>query len=501
MRTRVVEPGQEERSVGALAGCELLGVVTVGMYDNPLELYREYIQNSTDAVYSRERNRGNVTISLDTRELSCSVRDDGPGLTHTAAVRELVPVGRSQKRRGTDLGFRGVGRLAGLAFADAVTFRTRAGEEQPVTVITWRGTAVRNYLGSTKDVGHVVRQSVDVSEVSGETYPAHFFEVKLQGIHRHAAGTLLNRGLVRKYVSEVCPVPFSSDWPFHTQAASVLAEAGDVLTLEIKLDGDMEPIVRPFGGAIRLSAKRNTRYRYFERLQIPSIDRQDMAAVGWIAHTEYTGAIPQAAAVRGIRARAGNVQIGNDLIFDRLFAETRFNRWCVGEIYIRDGRIVPNGRRDYFEPGPHTRNLENHLSVAFRRLTSRIRLKSKARNRGRKLAATVDDLEATLALAVSGYLSGSVAKALVDRALANVERTREAIFEIYGRDQALDRRLDQVVSALESFQPRRGRPTLRGIPPSEVGVYRRVFGRIVEVSRSPKEAVEQIEAILALGDG
>ena len=33
----------------------------------------------------------------------------------------------------------------------------------------------------------------------------------------------------------------------------------------------------------------------------------------------------------------------------------------VGEVHVIDPRILPNGRRDYFEPGPHTRNLENQL--------------------------------------------------------------------------------------------------------------------------------------------
>jgi len=57
------------------------------------------------------------------------------------------------------------------------------------------------------------------------------------------------------------------------------------------------------------------------------------------------------------------MQIGTDRIFEHLFEEPRFNGWCVGEVHILDSRIVPNGRRDYFEPSPHLRNLENQLGA------------------------------------------------------------------------------------------------------------------------------------------
>ena len=94
--------------------------------------------------------------------------------------------------------------------------------------------------------------------------------------------------------------------------------------------------------------------------------------------------------IRGIRARAGNIQIGDENVFEHLFPEERFNRWCVGEIHIMDSRIVPNGRRDYFEPGPHTRNLENQMAAVARRISARCRTASTARNKEYKFQAALD---------------------------------------------------------------------------------------------------------------
>ena len=108
-------------------------------------------------------------------------------------------------------------------------------------------------------------------------------------------------------------------------------------------------------------------------LRIPAIDESSDAAVGWLAHSSYLGAIPKDLGLRGFRAREGNIQIGDEGVFDSLFPEERFNRWCVGEVHIVDPRIMPNGRRDYFEPGPHTRNLENHLEAIIRGIVNRCR--------------------------------------------------------------------------------------------------------------------------------
>ena len=37
----------------------------------------------------------------------------------------------------------------------------------------------------------------------------------------------------------------------------------------------------------------------------------------------------------------GNIRVGDERVFDHLFEEERFNRWCVGEVHILDSRIIP----------------------------------------------------------------------------------------------------------------------------------------------------------------
>ena len=197
------------------------------------------------------------------------------------------------------------------------------------------------------------------------------------------------------------------------------------LTLEVVLAGDPAPVERPYGGAIRISTNTEAVFTEFQVVRIPSVDANGDAAVGWIAHSSYLGAIPKEQRVRGVRARVGNIQIGDETVFDELFTEERFNRWCVGELHILDSRIVPNARRDYFQPGPHLRNLENQLKPVLRGISTRCRRESTARNRARKTLSSLCNIEDHYALATSGYLTVEDSARLVETALLEVEELRK----------------------------------------------------------------------------
>ena len=75
-----------------LTGAGLLGFVTTGMYDDPLTMYREYIQNAADAVTgSRFPGNARVDIAIDVTERRVRIRDNGPGLSREDALERLLP--------------------------------------------------------------------------------------------------------------------------------------------------------------------------------------------------------------------------------------------------------------------------------------------------------------------------------------------------------------------------------------------------------------------------
>ena len=95
----------------SVVGTGILRLVTTTMYDNPLAVYREYNQNSTDAIAGMaDSTKGKVKISIDPSERRVKIWDNGPGVSNDDAPQQLVPIGRSNKQMGSDRGFRGMGR-------------------------------------------------------------------------------------------------------------------------------------------------------------------------------------------------------------------------------------------------------------------------------------------------------------------------------------------------------------------------------------------------------
>lgn len=488
------------QGTSALSGAGLLGLVTTGMYNDPLSMYREYIQNSADAVAGSSLSSVRVDIAIDVNQRRIRIRDNGPGLSREKALDRLIPIGRSDKRLGTDRGFRGVGRLAGLAFAKAVCFTTRANADQTVIRITWHSDRLPELTSTKSELEQAIVDCVDIEVLPDSTFPEHFFDVEIMEVARHSAGLLLNRDAVRNYVGEICPVPISRTFPFADRVRALFDGIEAPLALEVTLDGDSYPVERPYRESIRLSADRETEYSDFEPLRIPSVDDKCDAAVGWVAHSVYLGAIPREQRVRGIRARVGNIQIGDEAIFDDLFVEERFNRWCVGEIHILDSRIVPNARRDYFEPGPHVRNLENQLSPVLRSISSRCRRESTIRNRERRVLSSLSDIEDLYALATSGFLAAEDCAGLIRRALQEVADVRKSIARV-DSDGGIAERLCHYETSLADMSAETQLQRFDDMAPSEVLLYQRIFGALASLAPSPGAARELIERVFAEASG
>ena len=489
----VVDPSETPELMGA----GLLALITTGLYDDPLSMYREYIQNAADAVSgSGTVAEARVEIAIDVTHRRIRIRDNGPGLSRKDALGRLLPIGRSNKQLGVDRGIRGIGRLAGLAFAKTVAFTTRSCQDKTVTRITWHSGRLPDMSSSESELEQAILKCVDVETLPGSEYPDHFLEVEIRDVARHSAGLLLNRDAVRDYVGEVCPVPMSAKFPFASKVEGLFDGTKAPLTIEVLLEGDPSPVERPHEAAIRLSANKAAAFTEFQAIRIPSADGNGYAAVGWVAHSPYLGAIPKEQRIRGIRARLGNIQIGGEAVFDSLYTEERFNRWCVGEIHILDSRIIPNARRDYFQPGVHLRHLENRLAPVLRAISTRCRRESTIRNSDKRALSALCNIENLHSLAASGYLTDEDSTGLVQEALRRVHEVRKSLRKGNLDTDSLER-LDTVEELLTGFPGHAKPQQFENMAPSEVAAYQKVFGALAALAPSPGAARELIETVFA----
>jgi len=375
------------RDLPIIVGKDILEVLSNAMYVDPLAIYREYIQNAADAIDEARRTSvlspketGTVEIEIDIEKRTVTIHDNGTGISAAEFESRLTSFGASVKRGTNSRGFRGVGRLSGLAYCQELLFRSRSAGESLVSELRWDCRKAKALLRSADfsgDLGDVVAQSVQVRRIDGKKRPEHFFEVELRNIPRLRNDWLLNPTVIEEYLSQVAPLPFAPQFRFADDITTMLGEHVGLTNITLKVGGKIDPTFRPHRDSFDISGGKDN----FEELQKITIPGSDggTAAVGWVLHHSYKGSVPDSN-LKGLRLRSGNIQIGTNGILEDLFIETRFNSWCVGEIHVIDSRIIPNGRRDHYEQNVHYTNLINQLSPLAREISNRCRASSAKRN-------------------------------------------------------------------------------------------------------------------------
>jgi hypothetical protein len=371
-----------------VVGNDLLELLSTSMYVDWMAVYREYVQNAADSIDDAHRTEllphsdlGKVEILLDTNSRIIRIRDNGMGISQDDFEERLSAFGASSKRGTQARGFRGVGRLAGLAYCQELIFRTRTSGESDIHEMRWDCRSIKAILRATDNTSRLedlVNNVVSIRDVDGKGWPDHFFEVELRGIIRHKNDSLLNNVAVYDYLSEVAPVPFFPDFAFGEHIVSALSGHVSLCNLDIRIEGISEPVYRPHRNGLQARGGLHDHFTDLEVSSIPSTDGQE-GAIAWFLHHGYKGAIP-VPQIRGLRLRSGNIQVGRHDLLEDLFPEPRFNSWAVGEIHTIDKRIIPNGRRDNYEQNVHFNHLINHISPIARQISTRCRQSSVLRN-------------------------------------------------------------------------------------------------------------------------
>ena len=339
-------------------GAFVLETLTLGMYGEPRHTLREYIQNAYDSIRTAKRMkilsaRGRVDVTLSPGSLT--VRDNGLGVRAELAWSTLTSIGASRKDRSRDAGFRGIGRLAGMAYCEELIFRTTFPGETILSTVRFDSNkllaAMNPGEGGDTELATLLADSIKLyQEENAVELDDHFFEVQLNGLAR-APESLTDADYIEAYLSETVPVELSPNWARRTEIeadySSYFGVPLETIDVFVSADQHSRQIFKPYGdsyeqqkGAASLSSI------VYQR-------GDDKSYWGWVGYLSESGAVTDWQ-TRGLRIRARNIQVDGTQLFESLFTEVkpsygRFSSYFVGEIHIDPERVVPNARRDGFE--------------------------------------------------------------------------------------------------------------------------------------------------------
>jgi molecular chaperone HtpG len=382
-------------------GHQMLDIVTSGMYDDPLMIYREYIQNSVDSIDAAVRDGvlrfagGKISILISGQNRSVTIEDNGAGLSEYLACRVLVDLGCSSKEGTRQRGFRGIGRLGGLAYCDLLRFETRSSGKEKIVVVEWDKKSLENL---TKRINQETSLPTLIKAItrtftrraSGKD-PERFFRVQMENVRKFHSDKLMNVKLIKEYLSQVAPVPYDSTKFSHAEKldkyfASVAGYRGYDLTL------NGEKILRPYSDKIHISSEHADEIKDIECFEFFTADGGPLA-LGWYAKTNFKASLPSEVTMRGIRVRHGNLEVGNEYFLSPYFKERRFATWNIGEIQIWDNHVKPNARRDGFEQTPEYERFLEQASLLGRRLSILCRRHSSDRSIKQSIEKKLEEIE------------------------------------------------------------------------------------------------------------
>lgn len=488
-----------------VVGKDVIELLAGAMYADPLTVYREYVQNAADSIDQAREQRltlpegPNITITFDHKDRTVRIRDVGVGLSGAEFSRRLTSIGASKKRGEGLRGFRGVGRLSGLGYCQELVFRSRTEKSARVKELRWDSRVLREKLRDPEYGGSLTELVKEIATVTyaqdGTDYPDRFFEVEMRKVMRINNDLLMNEDEIRRYLSEVAPLPFSPDFTYGPRIRKWLSERGVGEPVTVEMNDGKGPVYHRAVNEIVVSKVGITTFNDVELLEVKNT-AGDLLAVGWMLDHGYIGAIPRASRMAGLRLRVRDVQVGDERILANQFTETRFAMWAAGEFHVMHPRIVPNGRRDEFEQSAAYTELKDELQAVSKRIGQIIRSRSDSRMRKRRARLALFYAQAWLEVA-KGEHHNTIRQVAAGEAEAQLKLIDKEAVRVE-LDAALIKNADKVKSVVKKLLTGFDADKAKGRPP--IGKSKGAFAAVQAILSSTtqiKKALPMAERVLA----
>lgn len=357
-------------------GANILENLTTGMYRNPLVLFREYIQNACDSIDKavdmgilHNSDEGIIQIWLDKNKRSIEIEDNGKGIPSVDFKRVLGNIADSDKTLGEDKGFRGIGRLCGLAYCKKLTFYSKVKGESQISLLICDADKMRKLLVEHQSkqkkylASEILSQIYEFKTLTTSEIQSHYFKVVLEDIDLQN-NNLLDTLQIKEYLSFVAPVPYQNTFYYRNKIYDKSKELGvKIDEYSVKVDG--EDIFKKY--VTILKDKNGVKYDDVEDVDFKCLydSKGNLIAWMWVGILRFKQAIPKINIMRGLRLRKHNIQIGDEDALQKLFKEDRGNSYFIGEVFAVDSNLIPNSQRDYFNQNQAREELEIALKQYF----------------------------------------------------------------------------------------------------------------------------------------
>ncbi len=336
-------------------GVMLLESITKGLYHDPLNSVREYVQNEYDAGASEIH----ITIAED--RLTIAGNSSGMSEEELLSARRI---GFSTKDPREHVGFRGIGIWSGVAICDEVFVSTKKEGDPTGFVLKIDARGLR------ADIGHrhislveALSNRVWMSQITREEFrEKRGTRVELRKLLSEHIAALAREKLLM-YARQILPVSLDPEYE-HTETIEEELRARDPAYRTVSIQVNDAQAFRPPMRAV------STLEPVFETLKDP--DDRPLAVV-WYAISEK-GAIDPASRYLVYKKRGftvGDTSRSNLMILKG--SDIHAFAWATGEIHVLDEEVVPTSERIDFETNSAYLQLEGQARELLSTIVASVR--------------------------------------------------------------------------------------------------------------------------------
>lgn len=238
-------------------GAEIISILTRGMYLDPLDALREYVQNGVDAKAK------NIFIKI--RQNTVVIEDDGEGMNATT-MRKAIRLGVSDKNPAKDVGFMGIGLYSSFHLCDKLLIYSKT-KNAPPSKLAFDFKPMRNILDKQKkkrfegevteeqlvDLQTLLEDHIGLETLREEEFTKCGTRVEMVGVEPNFYKTVSKFDEVSEYLQQVVPLPFNPDFKWGKLIEKKIEEICqehnaifELINLNLQVNEKEEYLYRPY---------------------------------------------------------------------------------------------------------------------------------------------------------------------------------------------------------------------------------------------------------------
>ena len=380
----------------------LLETITSALYDEPLILFREYIQNSIDAYNAVIRSDSSkamknffIDIKVDTEKHTILIKDNGFGIPDDLFMERMTGIGNDTKSSIPDqIGFRGIGRLSAFPYCKKLTFQNKSKGSKNIMQFSWDGTKFKDLLNHRADTD-LVKAIDDIAkrleDIPTEKVEEHFFKVIIEDYDEELSSFIRDKDF-KNLLCTMLPLNYNPNFKGQQKIKKAYKElmGNDLDKYAFNIFYNDDKLYKPYSDDNILDS--DIIFLDFKYKEKGKDMPKEPIGLLWFTFNHKIVA-NKGIAHAGIFVRSKNILMGDNNAFATAVFRNKTDDYITsyreltqaiqglfGELLINSPDLKDNTRRDWFEINAASIELRNIISDFLRRLNTYRYLASNAFN-------------------------------------------------------------------------------------------------------------------------